>query len=171
MKKLLIAIVALVVIAGGAAGAWYYASPGMTLKAMQDAAKAGDADRLAAYIDFPALRTSLKEELRAKATAEMAKPENREGFAALGAMMALKLVDGMVDSMITPATMRRAFAERQGSAPKMIAIDPASPSIAIIREGIDQFTVIDKAKGTKSGALVFRRQGLRWRLVGVRIVD
>jgi len=171
MKKLLIALVALLVIAGGAAGAWYYASPGMTLKAMRDAAKAGDADRLAAYIDFPALRESLKEELKAKATAEMAKPENREGFAALGAMMAIRLVDDMVDGMVTPAAMRRAFAQDSGSQPRVTGIDPASPTIEIRREGIDQFTVFDKAKGDKGGGMIFRRHGLSWRLSGVRIPD
>jgi hypothetical protein len=49
---------ALIVIASGTL--WYFESPIWTLKGMKDAAQSHDADALDAYIDYPALRESLR---------------------------------------------------------------------------------------------------------------
>ncbi|HEU5068648.1 MAG TPA: DUF2939 domain-containing protein [Sphingomicrobium sp.] len=58
------AAVILLAVASGAL--WYFESPIWTLKRMRDAAQSRDADALNAYIDYPALRESLKAELMAQ---------------------------------------------------------------------------------------------------------
>ena len=162
-------IVGIVVVLLALAGGWYWGSPHYTLHQMRAAADAGDTDKLASYIDFPALRTSLKEELKAKAASEMAKQDN--GMAALGAALAMNMIDGMVDGMITPTTMRKVFIADKEKGPKGIRnVDATAKDLAIDRTGIDQFRLHPKGKDDGNG-LIFTRHGLGWQLSAMRIPD
>ena len=49
---------------------WYFESPAWTLQRMKGAAQSHDADALNVYIDYPALRDSLKAQLTARMMAE-----------------------------------------------------------------------------------------------------
>ena len=169
MKKWIVGgVVALLI---GLGAGWYFASPGLTLSAMRDAAEAGDADRLAEHIDFPALRTSMKEELKAKMAAELAKMKDNP-FAALGAAMGMNLVDGMVDAMVTPASMRAVFSTKKEGVPKRItAVDASKPELTIRRDSFDQFTLVDESEQGKGGGLIFKRDGLGWKLSAMRLPD
>ena len=60
---------------------------------LRDAAVEGDADDLKASIDFPAVRESLKEQLRAELATQLASSEEQDGFAAFGAVLAMGMVD------------------------------------------------------------------------------
>ena len=60
MKKLVALVIALAVLVGG----WWYASPLMALDGLRDAAQSGDQTDLEQRVDFPALRSSVKEQLR-----------------------------------------------------------------------------------------------------------
>lgn len=148
---------------------WYWASPQYTLHQMKMAAEAGDSDKLASYIDFPSVRTSLKEEMKAQAAAEMMKTENK-GFARLGAAFAMSMVDGMVDGMVTPATMRKLFVMNKEHGSTGIAkVNATRDDMAIERSGFDRFVVHSiKAKDAGAG-LVFTRHGLGWQLSGLRM--
>jgi len=55
-----IAAVAAALIVTALGALWYFESPIWTLKGMKDAAQSHDADALDAYIDYPALRESLR---------------------------------------------------------------------------------------------------------------
>lgn len=90
------------------AAAWYFGSPRWTLWQMSQAAEARDSDRLAGYIDFPKLRKTTKAQVKAQLTAKAGQGDDSLG--ALGAVMGLVLVDPVVEAMITPETMRAAFA-------------------------------------------------------------
>ena len=159
------AVVVLLALVGG----WYWGSPRYTLHQMKAAAEAGDSDKLASYIDFPAVRTSLKEELKAQAAAAMTKTENK-GFAAIGAAFAMNMVDGMVDGMVTPTTMRKVFAANKQKGPEGITkVDATREDLVIDRNGLDSF-MLHPAKGKASEAgLVFMRHGLGWQLSALRI--
>jgi hypothetical protein len=71
---------------------WWFASPWWTLSRMRDAARAGDADALAAHVDFPALRASTREQLRPR----------------LGPLSGL-LAGPAVDALISPEALRLAL--------------------------------------------------------------
>src|SRR5207248_6061078 len=69
---------------------WYFVSPTWTLHQMASAARAKDADRLSAYIDFPKLRDTTKAQLKAQASARIASG-NSKGFEALGLIIGVPM--------------------------------------------------------------------------------
>lgn len=82
----------------------YFASPVLALQGLTAAAKAGDRARLERSIDFPAVRESLKAQLKAAMTKSFADdPRLRDNpFAALGQMLLVGVVDKAVDAYATP---------------------------------------------------------------------
>ncbi|VVD60973.1 hypothetical protein PPN31114_00096 [Pandoraea pneumonica] len=96
MRKLWIALVALVVVLGLLFGTPYY-----TLWRARDAANARDADTLSSYVDYPAVRESLKSSLHDQLARQMDKQRGN----ALGALaMALGgwVSDRVVEALLTP---------------------------------------------------------------------
>ena len=85
------ALLAAALLALVAAG-WWFGSPWWTLWRMREAAQAGDADSLAAYIDFPALRASTRAQL-----------------GPLGGLLARPAVDALV----SPEALRLALLHRR----------------------------------------------------------
>ena len=62
-NRLALAAAALILLA---AVGWILGSPYYTLWQMREAARANDADRLSAFVDYPALRADLKSEISAQ---------------------------------------------------------------------------------------------------------
>lgn len=165
MRKAIVTIVVALLLVGGG---WYWYSPHYTLSQMKTAAEAGDSDKLASYIDFPALRTSMKEELKAQAAAEMLKQKDG-GFAAFGAMLAVNMVDGMVDGMVNPTTMRKVFLADKAKGPEGITkVDATRNDMVMERVGLSEFRLHPSGKDADSG-LIFYRNGLSWKLAAMRL--
>ena len=99
--KLIKALVAVVVVAFAAA---YLGSPVLASQALVKAAKAGDEATLERLVDFPAFRTSLKEELNARLVAEMRADLGDSGrgnvLSGLGMILAPSLISGAVDAFV-----------------------------------------------------------------------
>jgi hypothetical protein len=149
-----------------AVAAWYFVSPGLTLNSMVAAAKANDADKLSAYIDYEALRRDMKADLTARLEAEARKAGGRR--AELGLAMGRALMGPMVDAMVSPQGMKAAFAAMKvgEAAPgERGAGEPPEP--VIDREGLGRFLVRNPVK--PDSALVFERRGLGWKLVGIEL--
>jgi hypothetical protein len=163
MKKIVGVLVALCL----AVGVWWYASPLWTLHEMRQAAKAGDAQKLSEYVDYPALRENLKSEFRRGMTNEMAKHAD-DGFAMFGSALALAVVNPVIDAMVTPEGVQAMFDQRKQLdrvAPAKAKM-PAAPQDPIVdREGFSEFVVRDK--DPTKGSLVFKRSGLGWKLSGI----
>ncbi len=165
MKSRFVLAAIAILIAVGAG--WYFGSPRWTLYQMKAAAEAGDVEKLASYIDFPKLRSSLKEELKANAAAQLQKAK---GMEALGAMLAINMVDGLVDGMVTPSVLRKVFVRDKRSGPEgMTAVDATANDVVIDRSTFDRFVLRSPNAGT--GALIFDRSGLGWKLTGIRMGD
>ena len=129
-----------------AAGGWWFGSPWWTLWRMREAAEAGDAEALAAYIDFPALRASTREQL---------------GLGPLGGALA----GPAVDALVSPAALRLALGKGRGSAGGGRTGGAGERAkIDLARTGAGEFRV----KGG-CGDLVFRRHGLGWKLEEIRL--
>lgn len=165
MRKVVIALVILV----AAAGAWWYASPLWTLRQMRDAAQASDAEKLSAYVDYPAFREDLKGEMRRSMMSELTKRKQANGFETLGSMFAMALIDPMIDAMVTPEGVAAML--DQAKRAKVRTNRPQLPQAAnqpiIERKSFDRFIVRDKDP-TKA-SLTFERHGLGWKLSGVDI--
>jgi hypothetical protein len=160
-----------------AALVWLYFTPYLALRRMQDAAERGDTATLSAMVDFPALRASLKDGVRDETARRIGldrggRPTRLGGV--LAGTVAGAITDPIVNTMVTPAGVSLLL---QGRTPG----DGARPEgswregVRIDRgyEGINRFVVRyeDRETGASRAALVLRREGLGWRLVGARLGD
>ncbi|MGA9583401.1 MAG: DUF2939 domain-containing protein, partial [Allosphingosinicella sp.] len=129
--------------------------PWWTLWRMREAAEAGDSEALSAYIDFPALRASTREQLGSR-------------LGPLGNLVA----GPALDSAISPEALRLALGSGRGSGSggssgaggasgRGEGSEP--PDVDLSRTGASEFRV----KGRRSD-LVFRRHGLGWKLEEIR---
>lgn len=159
MKKAVICLA----LVGALLIAWYYGSPKYALSQIAAAAEANDTERLSSYIDFPALRESIKAELKAQMASKLA--EETDGIEGLGGLIAMNMVDGMVDGMVTPEMLRNAFAAK-----KPLSDQPRTPfafdaeGAEFVRDSFDQFRLRHAGRPD----LVFGRRGLGWKLIGIR---
>ena len=96
-KKLIGALITIVVVICG----YLYASPYLALNNIKKAAEAGDTEKLSTYIDYPSVRESFKSQVKASVMKDMAN-SNSDGWEALGEMLAVAMVDKVVDAMVTP---------------------------------------------------------------------
>ncbi len=159
-----ITAVAVLLIAG--AVAWDRLSPGRTLNSMVAAAKANDADKLSAYIDYEALRRDMKADLAVRLEREAKKRSGER--AELGLVMGRALMGPMVDAMVSPRGMKAAFAAMKVGEAARGERGPGEPPEPVIdREGLGRFLVRNPA--TPDSALVFERRGLGWKLVGIEL--
>ncbi|AHE56518.1 DUF2939 domain-containing protein [Sphingomonas sanxanigenens] len=164
IRLILIGVAALLLLVLGAAG-WFYGSPVWTLRQMQRAADDRDAATLSTYVDFPAFRAAIAAEL----TDELADHAGGRdsGLGALAATFGGPLVDRAVDALITPNALRRVFASEMivddGSEPEPLRMK-LGKSPQIDRRSLSEFRVSPR---DRKGELIFRRDGLGWKLVGI----
>jgi hypothetical protein len=140
MKKLV--LVLFIVLA--AAGLWWWESPRLATENLLDAARDRDVAELETLIDAEALRASLRALPAAEPTEAIPTP------APTGA----------------PADPLLAGLSRDAD---LIALDLAAcTEWAVDREGLNAFRVLRRTgEGEALSALLFARDGLHWKLVGV----
>lgn len=103
-------LVAALVIAGAGIGGYWYYSPYLSIKAMRDAAEAKDADAFNDKVDYPKVRENLKGQMSAMMAEKMGSTGSADnGFAALGAMLGMAMVNQMVDAFIRPEMVMRSM--------------------------------------------------------------
>lgn len=167
-----LAIVVLIATVGG----WYVASPAYAMSQLKSAAETGDADQLEERIDFPKVRESLKSQLRAVMAREIAKPELQDNpFGKLGAMVAMGMVDGMVEGFVTPESISEMIKEGKMKRPGQVqvpvkAVNARPVDWTIKRDGLDKFSASPTAPdGKPAPRLLFERDGLGWKLAGLKL--
>lgn len=169
-SKLLALVVALVFSAGVG---WYFASPSLAMNGIKSAVMEGDKEGLEERIDFPSVRESLKSQMRAKLAAEMVAQDDDNPFAALGSMLAMGMIDGLVEGFVTPDALAELI--RAG---KMQHQDDTQTSEMeqttdwdIERNGFDQFLATPKGIEGSAPSLIFNRDGLSWKLTEIRMPE
>ena len=177
MRKL--AIAAMVLVVGMAAA--YLGPPYWTLYQIRSAATAGEGDRLATYVDFPAVRASIKSQLVLAMAKRMESKAKESAFATLGQAFAMRMVDGLVDAVVSPEGVANMI--RSGNAPRPTlevkptpqaasTADRREPKVRRDYEGLDTFhaAMVDRDSGEDMLTAVLSRQGLfTWKLTAVRI--
>jgi hypothetical protein len=156
-----------------AAGGWFWVSPIMAMHALAVSARAGDRDALAQEVDFPAVRQSLKDQLKAAMVGKAAADKDGSGaLAALGMMFVAAIADSAIDAVVSPDGIKTLVdagkVQKPGAGP-----DDAQrehPQWVIARKGLDRFTArpVTRDDG-KPPVLVFRREGLSWRLADIML--
>ena len=182
-KKIVLGVAALLLLALAS-----FASPWWSVWQMRSAAQAGDAEKLAEYVDFPALRESLKAEFFATVTKPMLEdPKMKDNpFAGLGVMIANAMIGPMVDAMISPSGLASMLAgNRPSVTPKPTAAEstPArtekterAPTTSDrVSQGHDDFSHFSiRAQFDKNPpqdmAMIFRRDGpFTWKLASIKL--
>lgn len=91
--------VALIVVA---LAVFAYASPYLVLSRLRDAVQARDADGINRYVDYPALRISLKQQVTQMLSQRVDSEKLQHPLAALGALVGMAFVSPLVDAYATP---------------------------------------------------------------------
>jgi len=91
--------------------------PLITIYQIRSAVEQEDSEKLSEYIDFPALRTNLKEQLNSELMKKAAAESKDKPFRALGLALAPKLVESIVDSFVTPSGISSLMAGKKPQQP------------------------------------------------------
>ena len=167
--------------------AGYFASPILALGSLTAAAKAGDRAALERKVDFPAVRESLKAQLKAAMNRKFEEdPKLRDNpFAAFGQLLLGSVVEKAVDSYATPDAIANMVATNEP--PKHITtsegggpvIEPAKPKAKSQTEvhygyvDLDHFRATYRDRNSDESepfALILQRRGIfGWKLVRIEI--
>jgi len=157
---------------------WIYASPYLAVRGMKEKVASGDAVALADYVNFPALKESLKASFTAQMTTSMEEIKDNP-FAALGTAIANVLINPMIESLVSPEGL---VAMMNGHKPNLAIQregeiqDRSSggrdnePVVKMGYENFNRFIVkaSDKIDTTQEITMVFLRDGLSWKLAAIR---
>ncbi len=142
---------------------------------MKSAAEARDAAKFSSYVNFPALKDSLKASFNAKMVLEVQKKKDGNPFAALGVAMAAALINPMIDALVTPESLAMMMkGEKPGPGRNTTAPPQSEPNTetAMSYESFDRFIVTIKKKEEAGEPIgfVFKRDGLfSWKLSAIRL--
>lgn len=168
MKKAIIALVCLVILLGGYAAA----GPYMTLSAIKTGLVEQDTEKLTENIDFPVLRENLREQFMAAALKKSGKELEGNPFAGLAAGFAAKMVDGLLDTIVTPAglaSLMEGKKSQEEEADGPVDRDKIFEDAQLGYDSLDTFSVRVPNKEGGELQLILKRQGLSWKLVNVVI--
>lgn len=154
-----------------------YTSPYLTLHQMKTAIADKDADRFSSYIDFPALRDSVKGQMMVMMNKRLSRPEMADSpFAGLGRVMGAALIDPVVDAVVSPAGVMAMFesgkvqplpgAGKKQEAPPAGAAEAGSPAYAVDYESWSRVAIAKP--DTETGRFILKRTGLwSWQLAAL----
>jgi len=154
---------------------WFYFTPHLAVSGMKSAAEEKDAAKLSDYVNFPALKESLKASFNAQLASEVAKEEDGNPFAALGAAMAAAFVNPMIDALVTPeslAMMMKGDKPQPAKKSEQTKPSDSDTDTSMSYESFDRFVVTVKKNGSTEEplGLVFNRDGIfSWKLSALRL--
>jgi Protein of unknown function (DUF2939) len=173
-KKIVIvgasAIGGVLAIVGGAA---YYA-PYITVNNLKNATENQNVEALIQEINFPELRMSIKESVKAQVLRHIAGSEGGSTSPKMTPAVVEKMVSPMVDKIITPEGLDQLIHNKVPGAKIDLANleqDLARSDINMGYESFDRFVVhiTDKRDRSKDVSLILKRSGLAWKLSGIDI--
>lgn len=167
-KLVLLAALLVALLAVGGVCAYGYFSPHLALGRLQEAAEADDMATLREQVDFPAVRASLKQQIKARI--EQRSQASANPLVALGTALAGSLTEPAVDALVTPETLAKLLRGEAFGSPEAPRLQLDSRSLPMAYNGWDEFVV---GPESESGfRVVLRRDGLfAWTLTDVRLPD
>lgn len=171
-RTVLASVFALLALASG----MYFASPWWSLGNLAQAARAGDKDKLALYVDFPRVRESIGDQANALLMEQGARESDDNPFAPLAALMGGFVVEKLLDTYVTPAGVGRFIDENWQSEPGAEKLSRWE-MIQRVRDRVEfewlshdhiRLHLKDDGGGEATTALI-QRAGLRWRVVDFTI--
>lgn len=154
---------------------WFYFTPHLAVSGMKSAAEAKDAAQLSGYVNFPAVKESLKGSFNAKLASDVMKEKGGNPFAAFGAALAAAFINPMIDALVTPenlAMMMKGDKPHPAKNTEQTKPSGSDADTSMSYESFDRFVVTVKKKGTTEEplGLVFNRDGMfSWKLSALRL--
>jgi hypothetical protein len=150
----------------------YGASPYVAVRGFVAAAKQGDAEKLGAAVDFPAVRADLKPQLTAAVTTRMERDPAMRGnpLAGLGAMLMPSILDRMIDSVVTPEGIAALVRAGEVGRAETASTAPRRVDYGFHYVALNRFDVTLQRQGAVGDPvnLVFQRRGLfAWKLIRI----
>jgi hypothetical protein len=170
MKKGLIVVAVLVILALAA----YMVSPFFYVSSLKSAFLAGDSNKLANLVDFPALRDSLKEQVATILTQQTkeSSDSNQSPFSALSALVGPAFINRAVDMYCTPdavADFVKKNGQLQSKKPSFIKI-PGPSDLDWSKLKSFSFTGPTSFRiGTNHITLFARVEGLGWKVYRLEV--
>jgi hypothetical protein len=172
-KKTGIIIAAVSTIVAAIVGVGAYFSPYLTLNNMKTATANRNANALSQEIDFPSLRTSIKENIRIQVIKQMA-ATGVKPIKGMSPELVAKMINPMVDKILTPEGLDDLMQDKVPGAKVNLADiekNMADSDIKMGYESPDRFVVhfTGKVDRTKAVSVILKRNGLAWKLSGIDI--
>ena len=176
MKKWLALIIVVLVLLAG----WIAAGPFLAINGIRQAVKAQDAAALSEYIDFPAVRTSLKQQVDDYVVRRAGADVQSSLLGSIALQLASGATDGIVDVMTTPAGLAAVMEGRnfwhrvsgQRSSENAYATVPARDPLEGAKyryESPSRFTATLANADGDPVVFVLTRDGLTWKVTEVRV--
>jgi hypothetical protein len=159
-------------------GTFYLASPRIAVSGLRDAIARGDSIELGDRIDFTRVRQSLKDQVNALVLGESYEKLASNPFGSFAIGVASKLIEGMLDSFVTPAGLAdlgRGRIPMDDPSSSEASSDPSKPEppeppfarARLDRESLDRFSAWVPAEDGGEIRFVFRRHGIGWKLTDI----
>lgn len=177
MKKWLVLIVVVLLVVAG----WIAAGPYLTINAIRSAVQEQDAAKLSQHIDFPALRTSLKQQVDDYMVRRAGTDMQASLLGSIALQLASGATDGIVDAMATPAGLaalmegrnfwHRLNGRRADSGNSYATAPPRDPleGAKYRFESPSRFTATIANADGDPVVFVLTRQGVAWKVSDVRL--
>ncbi len=178
--RMLRRVVAAVVVAALLLAAWVAAGPWLAVRGIERALEQRDTAALQRHVDFPRLRANLKAQIDDR----LVRAAGPDAAASLFGSLALATVGGAsrmaVDALATPtgielllqghAVWQRVHGRTLG-ADAWAATEPARPlrDARLRYHSLSRFTATVTHADGQQTVCVLQRQGLRWKLVDIRL--
>ncbi len=158
---------------------YLYVTPYICILNFQSALEASDDEEARKYISFPSLRRSLKDQLKVTVTKAIEDQISRTPFAAFGLILINPIVNGVVDSTISPAGLRLLLSQGKISKPsKSIKRNNKEDKpqinknkISLYYQGINRFILSKSIDDVKEPIkTLWKRENLfHWRLNSIQL--
>lgn len=172
MKKVIIGLVILIVLII----AYVAAGPFITIHGIKSGIESQDTEKLSECIDFPTLRSNLKEQLNAAMMKSAAIDLKDNPFGVLAAAFATKVVEGLVESFLTPSGMANLM---EGKKPEQNQLDSDNKqgeqkwelfkNSRYTYDSLSKFSIWVKGDNSDEIRFVLTRSGVSWRLSNIVI--
>jgi Protein of unknown function (DUF2939) len=154
-------------------GVGVYYAPYLTINSIKNAAENRNADALSQSINFPALRTSIKENIKAQALKKITEDSGIQTSKTTSELVE-KTVNPVVDKLITPEGIEQVMFDKIPEAKidlTQLDRDLSKSNISMGYESFDRFVVhiTDKANRAKDVSLILKRDWLAWKLAEIDI--
>ncbi|MBL1376584.1 DUF2939 domain-containing protein [Zobellella iuensis] len=160
------------------------AAPWITVYQIREAADNRDGRALAEHVEFDSVRQSLKDQLNARMLRELGDDIRQNPLAALGAAFANVVVDGLVDTYVTPAGIEQLMRgetpapgiPRSEPPPAGNGNDTGKPGperrkpfsdAAMGYRSLNHFVVTMTDDSGKQAEFILSRRGLGWKLTAI----